>query len=110
MNATVSEWIAKAEGDYATAARELRATDSLNFDAVCFHAEQCVEKFMKASLIQLGVVPPRNHDLPSLDRLLSPVCSGWSWPLIFVTLANQRTRKRRSSHLTFPREFGQSCG
>jgi len=86
MNATVSEWIAKAEGDYATAARELRATDSPNFDAVCFHAEQCVEKLMKALLIQLGVVPPRSHDLPSLDRLLSPVCNSWSWPLTELRL------------------------
>jgi HEPN domain-containing protein len=81
MNATVNEWIAKAEGDYATAARELRASESPNYDAVCFHAEQCVEKLLKALLIQFGVVPPRSHDLPTLDRLLSPVCKSWSWPL-----------------------------
>jgi len=41
MNGTVKEWISKAEGDYATAARELRATESANYDAACFHAEQC---------------------------------------------------------------------
>ncbi len=81
MNGTVKEWIAKAEGDYATADRELRATESPNFDAVCFHAEQCVEKLMKALLIHLGVVPPRSHDLVALDRLLAPVCRDWSWPV-----------------------------
>jgi HEPN domain-containing protein len=48
MNGTVKEWIAKAEGDYATAARELRAIESPNYDAACFHAEQCAEKLMKA--------------------------------------------------------------
>jgi HEPN domain-containing protein len=81
MNATVKEWIAKAEGDYATASRELRATELPNYDAACFHAEQCAEKLMKALLIHLGVTPPRTHDLAALDRLLAPLCPGWSWPV-----------------------------
>ena len=81
MNATVREWISKAEGDYATAARELNPTGTPNLDAVCFHAEQCIEKLMKALLIHLGVTPSRSHDLVALDRLLTPVCQGWSWPV-----------------------------
>jgi HEPN domain-containing protein len=81
MNATVKEWVTKAEGDYATAGRELRASESPNYDAVCFHAEQAVEKLMKALLIHLSVTPPRTHDLVVLDRLLAPVCSDWSWPV-----------------------------
>ena len=36
---------------------------------------------MKALLIHLGVTPPRTHDLATLDRLLVPVCPGWSWPI-----------------------------
>ncbi len=40
MNGTVKEWIAKAEADYSTATRELKATESPNFNAVCFHAQQ----------------------------------------------------------------------
>jgi len=81
MNATVNEWVAKAEGDYRTAHRELHPAGTPNFDAVCFHAQQCVEKLMKALMIHLGVTPPRSHDLAALDRLLSPICPGWSWPL-----------------------------
>lgn len=81
MNATVREWISKAEGDYRTAERELRPTETPNFDAVCFHAEQCVEKLMKALLIHLNVIPPRTHDLVALDRLLTPACQAWSWPV-----------------------------
>ena len=80
MNATVKEWIDKAEGDFATAGRELRAAESPNFDAVCFHAQQCIEKLMKALLIHLGVTPPKTHDLVALDRLLAPVGQRWSWP------------------------------
>jgi hypothetical protein len=30
-------------------------------------------------LIHLGVTLPRTHDLPTLDRLLTPVCLRWSW-------------------------------
>jgi len=90
MNGTVKEWITKAEADFSTATRELRAPDSPNFDAVCFHAQQCVEKLMKALLIHLGIVVPRTHDLMALDRLLVPVCPRWSWrvqELRFLTRA-----------------------
>ena len=90
MKGTTREWTAKAEADFSTATRELNATESPNFDAVCFHAQQCVEKLMKALLIQLGAVPPRSHDLTELDRLLAPICGPWSWPaqeLRFLTRA-----------------------
>lgn len=90
MNATAREWVSKAEGDYATAGRELRATEMPNYDAVCFHARQCVEKLMKVLLIQAGVIPSRTHDLTALDQLLAPACPGWSRPaeeLRFLTRA-----------------------
>jgi HEPN domain-containing protein len=91
MNGTVKEWVAKAGADYSTATRELQAAESPNFDAVCFHARQRVEKMLKALLIHLGIVPPRTHDLAELDRLLAPVCTQWSWPvqeLRFLTRAS----------------------
>lgn len=75
MNGTAKEWIAKAETDYSTASRELKAAESPNFDAVCFHAQQCIEKLMKALLIHLNIVLPRTHDLAELDRVLAPVCA-----------------------------------
>ena len=113
MNATVEEWVAKAEGDYVTAGREFRAGESPNYDAVCFHAEQCVEKLMKALLIHLGVTPPRSHDLVTLDRLLAPVCQGWSWPVAELRLLtraavdywkSQGSRPRVAQHNRSPPE------
>ena len=77
MNETVKEWLAKAEGDYQTASRELSAPESPNFDATCFHAQQCIEKIMKAMLIQDGVVPPRTHDLIQLDESLRERFPTW---------------------------------
>jgi len=38
MKTITSEWITKAEADFATAKRELAATEQPNHDAVCFHA------------------------------------------------------------------------
>ena len=77
MNKVVKEWRDKAEGDYATAQRELKAQQNPNYDAVCFHAQQCIEKLMKAALIQRQIVPPKTHDLFLLDKLLRPVCTDW---------------------------------
>lgn len=90
MNATVREWREKAEKDLATARREMQAVEDQNYDAVCFHAQQAIEKLMKGLLIHLGTVPPKVHDLAYLDQLLTPVCREWSWPvedLRFLTRA-----------------------
>jgi HEPN domain-containing protein len=90
MNELVQEWINKAEADFATAHRESLAKTEINLDAVCFHAQQCIEKLMKALLIQRQTLPPKTHDLAYLDQLLAPVCPGWSWPveeLRFLTRA-----------------------
>ncbi len=78
MNETVREWIAKAEGDWATASREAEVRDAPNFDAVCFHAQQCIEKLIEGALIQRGVVPPKIHDLVVLGRELTERLPGWS--------------------------------
>ncbi len=43
MNPLTAEWIAKAEGDFGTAERELDVKIDPNYDAVCFHAQQCAE-------------------------------------------------------------------
>ena len=51
MNELTVEWMEKAEGDYATAERELRARRRPNYDAVCFHAQQAAEKYLKAFLV-----------------------------------------------------------
>ncbi len=79
MNGTVREWFDKAEGDYGVAERELHAGERPNYDAVCYHAQQCVEKLMKAVLVHRGVVPPKVHDLSHLAKLLKDACPSWDW-------------------------------
>jgi HEPN domain-containing protein len=80
MSGTVSEWIERAESDFRVARRESAVTDEPSYDAVCFHAQQCIEKLMKAVLIDRGVSPPRTHDLLALAGMVSAAIPTWSWP------------------------------
>ncbi|NPV75200.1 MAG: HEPN domain-containing protein [Anaerolineae bacterium] len=42
-----------------------------NFDAVCFHAQQAVEKYLKAVFQESGAMIPRVHSLIELLALIS---------------------------------------
>ena len=76
-NPLTLEWIDKAEGDFATARRELRVRVSTNYDAVCFHSQQSAEKYMKA-LLQDAVIPfGRTHNLVGLLEWLVPRLPAW---------------------------------
>ncbi len=69
MNLLTSEWVEKAEGDYLTAKRELRVRVSPNYDAICFHAQQTAEKYLKGFLQEKGIPFPRTHVLADLLAL-----------------------------------------
>lgn len=62
----VAEWIEKAEEDYrvALALRRLRANPA--HSSVCFHAQQCIEKYFKGILQKNGDTIRKTHSLPSL--------------------------------------------
>jgi HEPN domain-containing protein len=66
MKPVTSEWIAKAEGDFATLEREYQVADVPNYDGVCFHAQQCAEKYLKARLCEAEAEFAKTHDLVAL--------------------------------------------
>ena len=68
MNELVSEWIKKAEGDYHTAEREINVDINPNWDGVCFHCQQAVEKLLKALLQKQKIKFSMIHDLGELLR------------------------------------------
>jgi HEPN domain-containing protein len=71
MKDETSEWVQKAEGDMKTAQREFTVLEEPNHDAVCFHAQQCAEKYLKARIIEEGLQVTRTHDLEVvLNQLL----------------------------------------
>jgi len=66
----VREWMEKAENDFKNAAHTLKLGKECPTDTVCFHAQQCVEKYVKALLVFKGVDFPKTHDLEKLLSLL----------------------------------------
>jgi HEPN domain-containing protein len=78
MKPETTEWVQKAEGDMNTAQREFAVQDEPNHDAVCFHAQQCAEKYLKATLIEKGLPVMRTHDLEVLLNQLLPFEAGFA--------------------------------
>ncbi|MBC8335973.1 MAG: HEPN domain-containing protein [Anaerolineales bacterium] len=70
MKAATAEWVSKAEGDFATAGREIRARKNPNYDAVCFHCQQCAEKYLKALLQENEKHFPKIHNLLELLAMI----------------------------------------
>lgn len=73
MQPATAEWVTKAEGDFTTALREYRARKSPNYDAACFHAQQCAEKHIKALLQEDNIAFDKTHDLVKLLSLLPTI-------------------------------------
>ena len=78
MKPKTKEWIEKAEGDWATMMREHQVTDNPNYDAVCFHAQQCAEKYLKARLFDADVFFRKTHDLLNLLDDVSNIEPTWT--------------------------------
>lgn len=71
----VLQWMAKGDNDLRNAEHTLTMTEGCPLDTVCFHAQQCAEKYVKAYLAFQGIDFPKTHDLGELVALLSD--PGW---------------------------------
>jgi HEPN domain-containing protein len=76
---SVEDWIRKAEGDFRTATRELQVKDFPNFDAVCYHSQQCAEKYLKAYLILQRQGYPKVHKLIEILNICLTVDSSFEF-------------------------------
>jgi len=71
MKPTTAEWVAKAEDDFAVMVREGQVVVHPSYDAACFHAQQCAEKYLKARLCEADAAFGKTHDLVALlDQVL----------------------------------------
>jgi len=102
MNQAVTEWVSKAEGDFLTAGRELRARKSPNYDAVCFHAQQCAEKYLKAILQENDKHIPKTHNLIELMLLCEEIDSSFE-----MLRADLVIMERYSVHTRYPGEIAE---
>ena len=65
MKKITKEWVKKAEEDYVLARQGQRSKVPVH-GGVCFHCQQCAEKYMKVLLQELGLSVPKIHDLDML--------------------------------------------
>ena len=77
MNPLTLEWVEKAEGDYRTAKWLQQAPDPVH-DSICFHVQQCIEKYLKAWLQEANIPVQRTHNLEELLMLIVPTLPAWS--------------------------------
>ena len=66
----VRQWVEKAEHDLLNIENNLAASE-IPWDTVCFHAQQCAEKYLKAILAWKQVEVPKTHDLRLLLQRIS---------------------------------------
>ena len=87
MNPLTLERAQKAERDYAAITLH-QQTEAPDFDIICFHAQQCIEKYLKACLQEANIPHPRSHDLLVLLGLIVPTIPNWhAWQSDFLVIA-----------------------
>ncbi len=63
QNELYKDWVKKAEGDFRTAVRESKIERQPNYDGVCYHSQQCAEKYLKAFRVFNGKNYRKTHSL-----------------------------------------------
>ena len=59
----VRKWVEKAEEDFTSAKHLLKVEENTPLETICFHAQQCVEKYLKALLTFFEIEFGKTHDL-----------------------------------------------
>lgn len=77
MQPITREWIEKAEEDWNVMWKAYRARKHPAYNATCFHAQQCAEKYLKGRLEEVGLPFNRTHDLLQLLQQTLTIEPGW---------------------------------
>ena len=63
----LNKWLFKARNDLKVAENEIKlSSEDMVTDAICFHSQQAVEKYLKAYLIFVNIDFKRSHNLEYL--------------------------------------------
>ena len=66
MKPLTHEWVKKAENDFKVASQILRRRKDRVPDAACFFCQQCLEKYLKAPIVFLGLsLPEHGYHAPN---------------------------------------------
>ena len=100
MNPLTLEKIQKAEDDWAMLTLALQSPRPLR-DPICFHAQQCIEKYLKAWLQEANLRVPRTHNLNVLLHLIVPAHPEWrAWRTDFAKFKPHAVDARYETFMT----------
>ena len=88
MRQLTQEWVDKAEEDWNAAQTLYRARKHPSYNAACFHAQQCAEKYLKARLQEANIAFGKTHNLVTLHGLVLPVEPSWNVMLADLKFLN----------------------
>ena len=85
INPLTLERVRKAESGWEVIKRLQQPLTPDVYEPICFHAQQCIEKYMKAWLQEANIRPQRTHELNILLNLIVPTHPEWrAWRTDFV--------------------------
>lgn len=97
MKPITLEWIAKAEDNWHGAHFFFSRRNREQFETICFYTHECVEKYLKARLVEAGLVIRKTSNLSLLLREVLQVEPSW------VALRPQiRALKSYTWDITYP--------
>jgi len=70
--------VSKAEGDYDNVLLLRRSRKRSRYDNICYHCQQCAEKYMKARLNEARIQFRKTHDLEALLDLVKAIEPHWT--------------------------------
>ena len=73
----IGQWLKKADEDYFLIEHLIKGEDPFLIP-IAFHAQQAVEKYLKAYLTHKQVDFPKTHDIRKLLKLITPLNPGLS--------------------------------
>lgn len=78
MKRSTAEWIEKAEADFDVVLILRRSRKARRYDPICYHCQQCAEKYLKARLNEAQLPFPRTHDLGLLLKRCAAIEPLWT--------------------------------
>lgn len=97
MKPLTAEWVQKAEDDFIVAKKIFRARKQPVYDAVCFHAQQCAEKYLKAYLQEHDRDIPKIHKRLDLLKLCKEIDSS-----LEILLSDLKELERFAINVRYP--------
>ena len=83
----VEKWLAKADQDFGVA-KQLYSDGARYAEAIGFHCQQAIEKYLKAYLTLHGIEAPKTHNLIELRLLAGRADKGLAEELVEITMLN----------------------